>query len=198
MSDFADLTLSEATGAVASRNPTPGAGPVLAWTSAFAAGQVEMVSAVMLAREPDSPAEREVREAREARRNGAAALRETALALADRDAAAYGQVLAVGRRREEPGHPQRLRQALADAADPLVAIIDTACEIGELAAAAVADARGGVRGEAITALVLAESVARAGVRLVELNLAGAPEDPRRAHVRAQAAAIADALARTLG
>jgi methenyltetrahydrofolate cyclohydrolase len=194
MSEFADLTLGEIVAAVASRNPTPGAGPVLAWTCALAAGQVEMVCAVMLAREPDAAAVRE----REGRRERAAALRETAMSLAERDAAAYTEVLAVQRRREEPGHAQRLRQALADAADPLVAIVDAAREVGELAAAAIADARGGVRGEAITALVLAESVARAGVPLVELNLAGLPEDARREQVREAASAVTAGLRRALG
>jgi hypothetical protein len=107
-------------------------------------------------------------------------------------------VLAVQRRRDEPGHAQRLRQVLADAADPLVRIAETAREVSELATAAVGDARGGVRGEAITALVLAESVSRGAVPLVELNLAGAPDDPRRALVRETAAAAAADLQRTLG
>ena len=156
---------------MAARDPTPGAGPTLAWTCAFAAALVEMVSAVTLRKEPDSPT------AIEARRDRAHALRTAALELADLDAAAYRDVLAVQRRRDEPGHPQRLRQALADAADPLVRIIDTAREVAELATGAVADARGGVRGEAITALVLAESVARGGVPLVELNLASDPPGP---------------------
>jgi Glu-tRNA(Gln) amidotransferase subunit E-like FAD-binding protein len=50
----------------------------------------------------------------------------------------------------------------------------------------------------MTALVLAESVARGGVPLVELNLASDPQDPRRARVREAAAAAGDALQRTLG
>lgn len=192
MADFADLTLSEIVDAVASRQPTPGAGPSLAWTCALAAALVEMVTAVMLDKEPDDPA------AVTARRARAGVLRAAALSLADLDAEAYRAVLAVQRRRDEPGHPQRLRQALADAADPLVRIVETAREVSELAAAAVADARGAVRGEAITALVLAESVSRGGVPLVELNLAGAPDDPRRALVRDAAAAAAADLQRTLG
>lgn len=192
MSDFSDLPLTEILDAVASKDPTPGAGPTLAWTCSFAAGLVEMVSAVMLRKEPDSP------EAVEARRDRAHALRATALSLADLDAAAYRDVLAVQRRRDEPGHPQRLRQALADAADPLVRIVQTAREVSELAAGAVADARGGVRGEALTALVLAASVARGGVPLVELNLAGDPQDPRRALVRQAAEASVAELERTLG
>jgi formiminotetrahydrofolate cyclodeaminase len=192
MAEFADQPLAEIVASVAARDPTPGAGPSLAWTCALAAALVEMVSAVTLRKEPESPA------AIEARVDRAYALRTTALALADLDAAAYREVLAVGRRRDEPGHPQRLRQALADAADPLVRIVETAREVAELATGAVNDARGGVRGEAIAALVLAESVARGGVPLVELNLASDPQDPRRARVREAAAAAGDALRRTLG
>jgi formiminotetrahydrofolate cyclodeaminase len=192
VADFADLPLAEIVESVAARDPTPGAGPSLAWTCALAAALVEMVSAVTLRKEPDSPA------AIEARLDRAQALRTTALSLADLDASAYREVLAVQRRRDEPGHPRRLRQALAGAADPLVQIIESAREVAELAAGAVADARGGVRGEAITALVLAESVARGGVPLVELNLASDPQDPRRGHVREAAAAAAAALERTLG
>ncbi|HTU95123.1 MAG TPA: cyclodeaminase/cyclohydrolase family protein [Solirubrobacteraceae bacterium] len=190
MPDFADLTLAEVMDAVAARDPTPGAGPTLAWTCALAAALVEMVSAVTLRQEPTDP------DAVQARRERAEVLRTEALALADRDAAAYARVLAVQRRREEPGHPQRLRQALADAADPLVSIVQTAGEVVELAVAAVGDARGGVRGEAITALVLAEAVARGAVPLVELNLAGAPSDPRWALVSDVAGAAAEALHRT--
>jgi formiminotetrahydrofolate cyclodeaminase len=192
MAEFADQPLAEIVASVAARDPTPGAGPSLAWTCALAAALVEMVSAVTLRKEPESPAAIEARVAR------AHALRTTALSLADLDAAAYRDVLAVVRRRVEPDHPQRLRQALADAADPLVRIIETAGEVAELATGAVNDARGGVRGEAMTALVLAESVARGGVPLVELNLAGDPQDPRRARVREAAAAAGDALQRTLG
>ena len=191
MSEFADLPLSQLVDALAARDPTPGAGPTLAWTCALAAALVEMVSAVMLRKEPDSP------EAFDARRDRAHDLRATALKLADEDAASYAQVLAVQRRRDEPGHPQRLRQALADAADPLVRIIETAREVSELAAGAAAEARGGVRGEAITSVVLAESVVRAGVPLVDLNLASDPQDPRRAQAREAASRAADALQRTL-
>ena len=191
MSEFADLPLSQLVDALAARDPTPGAGPTLAWTCALAAALVEMVSAVMLRKEPESP------DAFEARRDRAHDLRATALKLADEDAAAYAQVLAVQRRRDEPGHPERLRQALADAADPLVRIIETARELSELGAGAAADARGGVRGEAITAVVLAESVVRAGAPLVDLNLASDQHDPRRVQVREAADQAAAALQRTL-
>ena len=77
-------------------------------------------------------------------------------------------------------------------------IVQAALEVAELAGAAVTDARGAVRGEAMTALVLAESVVRGAVPLVELNLAGDRADPRRALVREAAAEAATALQRTLG
>src|SRR5262249_7381223 len=89
MSAFANLPLTQIVDAIAARDPTPGAGPTLAWTCALAAALVEMVSAVTLRKEPESP------ETIEARRDRAHALRAAALTLADEDAAAYGDVLAV-------------------------------------------------------------------------------------------------------
>jgi formiminotetrahydrofolate cyclodeaminase len=190
--DFAARSLADIVASVAARDPTPGAGASLAWTCALAAALVEMVSAVTLRQEPEAAGPIEARRAR------AHELRVTAMSLADLDAAAYRDVIAVQQRRDEPGHPQRLRQALADAADPLVRIAETAREVIELAAGAIGDARGGVRGEAITALVLAAGVTRATVPLVDLNLAGQPQDPRRETVRAAAAAADAALQRAVG
>lgn len=177
MADFAELSLAEVMRRVASAEPTPGAGPSLAWTCALAAGLVEMVSAVSLRQQPQDPS------AIEERRDRGLALRHAALALADTDAAAYQVVLAVQRSRQEEGHVHRLREALLAAADPLVAIVEAAAEVTRLAADAVADARGGVRGEAIAAAVLGSAVVDAGVPLVELNLASARDDPRLARVR---------------
>jgi formiminotetrahydrofolate cyclodeaminase len=192
MVDFAELQLAEVVQRVASAEPTPGAGPSLAWTCALAAGLVEMVCAVSLRKQPERPHEIEERRAR------ARALRDEALSLADTDAAAYRKVLAVQRRRQEAGHAQRLRDALLAAADPLVAIVQAAGEVTALAATAIADARGGVRGEAITAAVLGAAVVQAGVPLVELNLAGAPNDPRLARVRRLGAQANAECERALG
>ena len=136
-----------------------------------------MVSAVSLRKQPED------QRAVEARRDRAATLRTQALELAERDIAAYRRVLAVGRRRQEPGHVERLRDALGAAADPPAAIVELAAEVTRLAADAAAEARGGVRGEAITAAMLSAAVACAGVSIVELNLAGAPDDSRLTRVR---------------
>lgn len=158
---------------VASSDPVPGAGPSAAWTAALAAALVEMVCAVMIGREGDGSGELAARGAR------AGALREGALALAGRDMDVYREVIAV----RAAGDPGRLGAALAAAADPPLEIARAATELTALAADAFAGARGGVRGEAATAAVLAEASARAAAAIVVFNLAGEPADPRREQAR---------------
>jgi len=187
-----DRSFSALLDGVASSAPTPGAGPSAAWTCALAAALVEMVSAVALRKDPPDPGATERRHAR------AAQLRRRAAELADADSAAYTEVLAVLQRRAEPGHGRRLRDALSDAADPPAALAAVAAEVARLAAEAAEEARGGVRGEAITAAVLAEAVVRAAQAIVELNLAGAAGDPRRAEVDALVAAAEADLRRATG
>lgn len=183
---FADLTLTEIMQRVAAVDPTPGAGPSLAWTCGLAAALVEMVSGIALSQQHAD------RDAIEQRRARVMALRELALSLADADADAYRAVLAVGRRRGEAGHAGRLREALHAAADPLLSIVETAGEVTRLAADATGQIRGGARGEAKTAAVLGAAVVQAGLPLIELNLAGAPGDPRVTRARVIAhEAVAD-------
>ncbi len=164
-------------------HPAPGAGPSLAWTCALAAALVEMVSADRArARIPAEPA------AVAARRDRAAALRGRALELADSDVAAYTDVIAVLARRGSPAMAAGCATALSRAADPPLAIAGIAAELAALAAE-----RGRRRprrraGEAVTAAVLAEAVARGCAPIVELNLGGARDDPRRDPARELAAA----------
>lgn len=165
--------LAELAEQVASSDPAPGAGPSMAWTCTLAAALVEMVCAVSLRQ--GTPHADEVSR----RRDRVATLRARVLDLADRDVAAYSRVLAVLRERDAPDRGRRVRQALSDAADPPLWIVEIATEVTHLAADAAAQARGAVRGEALTAAVLAEAVVRAGIPLVALNLASAPEDSRR-------------------
>ena len=155
-------------------------GPSAAWTCALAAALVEMVCAVSLRKEPQDAS------AVEARRERAAELRASALALAELDIAAYREVLAVARRRGEAGHVGRPPRGARGGCGPPGRDRRAGRRVTRLAAEAAEDARGGIRGEAITAAVLGEAVARAGVSIVELNLAAAPEDPRLARVRERA------------
>jgi formiminotetrahydrofolate cyclodeaminase len=158
--------------ALASPVPTPGAGPAAAWTCAVAAALVEMVSAI--ASGGDSAA----RAAAGARRERACVLRLRALELAETDMVAYQAVLAA---RRQPAGADRVREALSAAADPPLAIAEVAAELAELAADAGEQARGGVRGEAATAAILADAGAAACVAMLSLNLAGNSDDPRRVH-----------------
>jgi formiminotetrahydrofolate cyclodeaminase len=190
ISELAQTPLRELLERIASSEPVPGAGPSAAWTCALAAALVEMVCAVSLRKEPSA--------ALEARRERAAVLRADSCALAERDMAVYGEVLAARRRRGEQGGGERLQQALAAAADPPLAIAEAAAEVTGLAAEAYADARGAVRGEALTAAVLAEAVGRACAALVPLTRGGAPSDPRRARAAALLSAAAAARERLAG
>jgi formiminotetrahydrofolate cyclodeaminase len=174
---FAELSLMEIIERVAAVDPTPGAGPSLAWTCGLAAALVEMVSSVSLNQQPVD------RSAIEQRRSRATVLRNVALALADADANAYRTVLAVQRRRGEAGHAGQLRDALHAAADPLLSILETAGEVTRLAADATAQVRGSARGEATTAAVLGAAVVQAALPLIELNLTSAPGDPRLTRAR---------------
>jgi formiminotetrahydrofolate cyclodeaminase len=192
VSELAARPLSELAARVASHEPAPGAGPSLAWTCGLAAALVEMVAAVALRDE------RADHEAARRRRESAAELRAEVLGLADEDVEAYTAVLAVLRRRDEPGHGGRLREALSLAADPPLRIARVGADVTSLAADAAADARGGVRGEAVTAAVLGEAVVRAVVPVIELNLAGAPDDPRRTAAADLARRAADDLRRAGG
>jgi formiminotetrahydrofolate cyclodeaminase len=172
---LADSSLATLFDRVASSDPAPGAGPSAGWTCALAAALVQMVSAVALRKDPPELA------VAVQRRDRAAEPR--ARALVHRDVAAYTEVLSVLRRRDEPRHGRRLRGALSEAANRPLAIAEVAAEVTRLAADAGSEARGAVRGEVMTAAVLAEAVVRAGgIPLIELNLAGAGGDPRRIRV----------------
>jgi formiminotetrahydrofolate cyclodeaminase len=182
MSTLADGSLAGVLDALASSEPTPGAGPAAALTCSVAASLVEMVSAI------ERRGEAADSHGAGARAASARALRVQALALADADMEAYRAVLAVRRTRGDPGYGGRLRDALGDAADPPLAIAEAAAEVGRLAREAAEHARGGVRGEAAAAAALADAATAVCAAIVELNLAGAPDDPRLARVRELAGA----------
>lgn len=184
---FVDLVQS-----VASADPTPGAGPSLAWVCALAAGLIEMVNAVLLKHGPPDAHVLEVN------RQRANARRQLALSLADVDIDAYRRVIEAQRDRDRPGRSDRLRRAMLDAAEPIISILETAAELSRLAADAAETARGGVRGEAIAALLLSSAVADGAARVARMNLAGALDDPRHDRIRELATAAEHQRARVLG
>jgi formiminotetrahydrofolate cyclodeaminase len=109
------------------------------------------------------------------------ALRDKALALGERELTAYVPVLEAARLpKDDPERARRLEQALSDAADSPLGIARLAAEVEQLARELVASGNRTLEGDANTAAELAGAARRAAARLVEINLAARPDDPRAA------------------
>jgi formiminotetrahydrofolate cyclodeaminase len=159
---------------VAAPTPAPGGGTAAALACALAAALVEMSG------------------------GAAESHRATALGLAEADLRSYGPVLeALRLPRDDPARAARVREALSAAADTPLAIAETAAEVASAAATLAVEGRPALEGDAAAGALLAEAAARAAVRLVELNLAEQPADPRLTRARGLAAAAAAARERAL-
>ncbi len=126
------------------------------------------------------------------------ALRAAAGPLAARDAAAYADVLAARR---------AVRTGVSGAADGLVEALDSASEVpreiamvaaqvAELGRSVAAHGNPNLVGDAAAGVALAAAAARIAARLVALNLADDPGDPRTAET-ARLAGNAEAAARAV-
>ena len=82
----------------------------------------------------------------------------------------------------DPSRAERLADALSRASETPLEIARVSTEVAELAAGIVPDSKPAVEGDAVAAVLLAEAAAQAAARLVQINLAGSPEDPRLAEV----------------
>jgi formiminotetrahydrofolate cyclodeaminase len=106
-------------------------------------------------------------------------LREQLLELSERELHAYEPVLdALRLRADDPQRDARLGDALSDAAASPRAIARAALQVAQLGAELSRTGNERVAGDAITGAVLAEAACCAAVRLVEINLARVPSDPR--------------------
>jgi methenyltetrahydrofolate cyclohydrolase len=162
---LADQSVRGLLDAVAARTPAPGGGTAAALTAAMAAGLVEMAARFTDGRE-------EV-----ARRAGA--LREQLLELAQRELHAYEPVLeALGLDGADPGREARLGAALSDAAQSPLEIARAAASVASLAAEVARTGNANLTGDAITGAALAEAACGSAARLVQINLARVPSDPR--------------------
>jgi formiminotetrahydrofolate cyclodeaminase len=176
---LADRPLGELLAAVADDAPAPGGGAAAAWTCALAAALVEMTAAIGAGGSERPGA------GLDALRAQAAEARGCALELAERDLGAYAPVLAALRLPTgAEGRGERLRAALSDATGAPLAVAALAADVATLAGEAAHAGSPHVRGDAQTGALLAEAAARAAARLVELNLAGAPDDQRPERARA--------------
>lgn len=159
---FLDQPLAEFLGRVASDEPAPGGGAAAAVTAALAAGLVGMAARFSASRLPDS-ADRAAR---------ADVMRRQLADLAQHDATAYGSVLTALRLPREPDaqdRRRRIRAALEQAARIPLTIAELSADVAREAAALSERGNPNLRGDALTAVFLAEAAARAAAELVRIN-----------------------------
>ncbi|MPZ64750.1 MAG: formiminotransferase-cyclodeaminase [Pseudonocardiaceae bacterium] len=174
---------------LASEQPAPGGGSAAAVTGSLAAGLVAMAARFSAEQLPDA-----------AERAAAADRQRAALvAMAERDAEAYGAVLEAFRLPDEPDPQQRRRQinhALEHAALVPLEITETAARVAAEAAELVERGNPNLRGDALAGVTLAWAAARAAGELVRLNVElGALEPDLLERARAAVAEAAKAAAR---
>jgi formiminotetrahydrofolate cyclodeaminase len=171
---------------VAARQPAPGGGTVAAVTAAASAGL-----AAMAARFSDTRLDDSGRLAERADR-----LRHRAFSLAGEDAEAYAAVLAAQRLPREPdpaGRAARVRQALHRAAEIPLDLAGVAAQVAELGVRLADDGNPNLKGDAVSATLLAEAAARSAAALVRINAERGglgPDLPARADAHVLAAARA--------
>lgn len=149
---------------VAARTPAPGGGGAAAMAGAMAAGLVAMAARFSVAQLPE--AEEFARRADE--------LRLRAADLVDEDAAAYGRVLDAFALPRDDGTGQRkrrVREALERAAAAPAEMTEIAAEVAGMAARLVSAGNPNLRGDSISAALLAEASARCAAALVDINAA---------------------------
>jgi methenyltetrahydrofolate cyclohydrolase len=175
MEAYADRTLHDLLDAVAAQRPAPGGGCSAAWAASFGAGLVEMTASFTLARPRYAGVHQRMLDVR----RDATQLRRRLVELAEQDAEGYEPVIVA--LRLPPQHPKRERmldQARSAAAEVPLAIAEAAAEVAELASEAARTGSEHLEGDSVTGAMLAEGACRASARLVEINLASRPDDPR--------------------
>jgi formiminotetrahydrofolate cyclodeaminase len=180
VTEFADQPVRTALAAIAARTEPPAAGVASALTCAAAAALVELsagLAADRLAAERGTGDEAEARMRAHATR--ARELRESLIAVADDDLAAYGAVRAAN-------DPPERTLALALASDPPLAIAESAAELAETSAEIVAAGSWAFTADAVVAGLLAAAAVAAAEGLVTANLGAQSNDPRIARARAAA------------
>jgi formiminotetrahydrofolate cyclodeaminase len=156
---------------VASREPAPGGGASAAVAVALAAALTAMAARFSTGHLDDA----------EAIAGKAEELRSRVMPLARADAAAYGRVLDAYRiphDDDEEERRRRIREALSEAADVPLSIAEVGAEVAGKAARLVEEGNPNLRGDAVTATVLAAAGVRAAATLVEINVSAGGADDR--------------------
>ena len=183
--NYAELPLGRFLDMVASREPAPGGGASAAVAVALAAALTAM--AARFSRDHLADAETIIDKAEE--------LRSRVMPLAQADAAAYGGVLDAYRipHRDEEKRRRSIREALSEAADVPLSIAEVGVEVAGNAARLAEEGNPNLRGDTVTATVLAGAGARAAATLVEINVcAGGADDGRLSRIGQLLATVAAA------
>jgi methenyltetrahydrofolate cyclohydrolase len=172
--DYMELPLGRFMDMVASREPAPGGGASSAVAVALAAALTGMAARFSMDHLADA----------ETIADKAEELRSRVMPLAQADAAAYGRVLDAYRiPHDEEGRRRRIREALSEAADVPLSIAEVGVEVAGNAARLAEEGNPNLRGDAVTATVLAGAGVRAAATLVEINVsAGGADDDRLSRV----------------
>lgn len=162
---LSDLPLGEFLERLAAREPAPGGGAAAALTAALAAGLVAMSARFSRTQLTDDDAD--------TRAAAADRIRGVLVDLAERDGAAYHEVLAAFRESEQPdpqARRERIRAALDRAARVPLEIAETAADLAAQAGELVERGNPNLRGDAGAAVHLAAAAAAAAAALVRLNV----------------------------
>lgn len=162
---YSQLPLTEFLDLTASRTPAPGGGAALAVAVALAASLSGMAARFSTDQLPEAAA----------LAGRSDSLSDEAAALAPADATAYERVLAAKR---GEGESQYVREALSAAADVPLAVAGIGSEVASIAAHIVEEGNPNLKGDALSAVLLADAAVRAAATLVEMNLSGAEPDER--------------------
>jgi formiminotetrahydrofolate cyclodeaminase len=185
-----DCSVADLLDRLAAKQPAPGGGGAAAITAAMAAGLLGMAARFSTAQLVDSPG----------RAAYADRVRNQVAALAERDAEAYGAVLAAFALPREPDSEVRRRQirrALERAAQVPTEIAEVASSIAIEAVEVAQRGNPNLRGDAFTAGTLAAAAARSAAELVRINVElgklGGDLAPRAARAADAAATAVAAL-----
>ena len=182
---YVDDRLGEFLDLVAKKQPAPGGGAVAAVTVSAAAGLVAMAARYSADRLDGG----------NALTAAAERLRARAAGLADADADAYAAVIDAytaydGDQRDK----EQVRLALTHAAEVPLVIAELGAETARLAARLAVDGKRDIRGDAATAVRLADAATRAAAHLVAVNIEAGADDDQLSRRASGSVAIARAAA----
>src|SRR5689334_12813759 len=178
------MTLDRFAEALAAPTPTPGGGSASAQAGSMAAALVQMVCDLTIGRESYKAHDEEMRSIR-ARADG---LRRDLLALVDRDAQAYDEVMRAVRLPKGTDAEKQVRAAALERANlfaietPL-AIADACAALMGMASELAAKGNANAVSDVGTAALLAYAGLRGGLLTVRINLKGVKDEARAGGLR---------------